>query len=36
MREKVKDIGRLQHMLYAINTLMEHKKTINDDVGADF
>jgi uncharacterized protein with HEPN domain len=26
MREKVKDIGRLQHMLSAINTLMEHRE----------
>lgn len=36
MREKVKDIGRLQHMLNAINTLMEHKERYTfEEVTAD-
>ena len=25
MRERIKDVGRLKHILDAINTLMEHK-----------
>ena len=36
MREKIKDIGRLQHMLSAINTLMEHKERYTfEEVTAD-
>lgn len=36
MRERIKDIGRLQHMLDAINTLMEHKERYTfEEVTAD-
>ena len=36
MREKVKDIGRLGHILDAINTLMLHKQRYTfEEVSAD-
>ena len=36
MREKIKDVGRLKHILDAINTLMEHKERYTfEEVEAD-